>query len=141
MDKEQIIAEIRKRHQVGLSPTDPVFALLTANELLMNQYVEHLSVMLEQESAKLEVKYKEHAEQAQLLMVAQANEVIKVQNAQFEEACEKLRKSVQPVPVQQPVSPKLQAHPFSDSYVIFSNTLIAAVCFLMGLAFKAFIWK
>ena len=42
-DPQQLIAEVRAKHGIRIEPDDPVFALVTINELVLEQAVRRLS--------------------------------------------------------------------------------------------------
>ena len=48
MDVQRLIGEVAKRHNVLLGPSDPILVTLTLNELVLTQYVERLTVAIEQ---------------------------------------------------------------------------------------------
>ncbi|MBZ7987963.1 conjugal transfer protein TraM [Campylobacter canadensis] len=50
MDKKQIINEIAKKHHLILDENDPIFAIITANEIMFDDYIKQL------EKAQIKIK-------------------------------------------------------------------------------------
>lgn len=50
MDKKQIINEIAKKHHLILDENDPIFAIITANEIIFDDYIKQL------EKAQIKIK-------------------------------------------------------------------------------------
>lgn len=48
LDVQRLIAEVAKRHNVLLGPSDPILVTLTLNELVLSSYVERLTAALDQ---------------------------------------------------------------------------------------------
>lgn len=49
--KEELIAEINKRHHIKISPDDPIFAVLTMNTLISDDMIKKMELLLEMQSS------------------------------------------------------------------------------------------
>jgi hypothetical protein len=47
VETQVLIQEIQKKHQITLKPDDPVFVVVTLNDLLLSHYLEKFQAMLE----------------------------------------------------------------------------------------------
>lgn len=54
MDKKQIIDEIAKKHHLILDENDPIFAIVTANEIMFDDYIKQLEKAQIKNKADLE---------------------------------------------------------------------------------------
>lgn len=54
MDKQTLINEIAKRNHIILDEQDPIFAILSANELLFDDYLKQIDKILVRHKADLE---------------------------------------------------------------------------------------
>ncbi len=59
IDTQELVKELKMRHQVGLKPNDPIFVLLTMNELLLANYQEQFQAMLEAQNKQQEIQAEE----------------------------------------------------------------------------------
>ncbi|WP_373533443.1 hypothetical protein [Vampirovibrio sp.] len=50
METQVLIQEIQKKHQITLKPDDPVFVVVTLNELLLSHYLEKFQALLEKQN-------------------------------------------------------------------------------------------
>lgn len=54
MEKKEIIEEIAKKHHIILDETDPIFAVVTANELILNEFSSKLDKLATKHKSDLE---------------------------------------------------------------------------------------
>ncbi len=54
MDKKEIIEEVAKRHHIILDETDPIFAVVTANELIHNEFLNKIDKVIAKHKVDLE---------------------------------------------------------------------------------------
>jgi hypothetical protein len=56
INTQELVQELQMRHQVGLKPNDPIFVLLTMNELLLANYQEQFQAMLELQGKQQDIQ-------------------------------------------------------------------------------------
>ncbi len=54
MNKKMILEEIAKKHHIILDDNDPIFAIVTANELIFDDFLEKINKLLVKNKADLE---------------------------------------------------------------------------------------
>lgn len=54
LQKEEILNQIRKQHGIALDQNDPIFAVVTANEIILNHYINELEQKLTQQKIDME---------------------------------------------------------------------------------------
>jgi len=59
INTQELVHELQVRHQVGLKPNDPIFVLLTMNELLLANYQEQFQAMLEAQNKQQDIQAEE----------------------------------------------------------------------------------
>jgi hypothetical protein len=79
MNTQELIREVQTRHQVTLRPDDPIFAILTMNELLLVNHLEQFKAHLDTETAQVDE-----------LMVKRINDSLELHNRQLNETLESL---------------------------------------------------
>jgi CHASE3 domain sensor protein len=64
MDVNRIIAEVASRHGILLHPTDPAFALVTINQLVLEESIERVSREIEKRIAQFDASMQELGQRA-----------------------------------------------------------------------------
>ena len=54
LTKEEILNTIRKEHKLALGSKDPMFALVTANEIVLNKQLEHINNIFSDQLIEIE---------------------------------------------------------------------------------------
>ncbi|WP_373533419.1 hypothetical protein [Vampirovibrio sp.] len=144
MNTQALVEEIQKRHQVSLKPNDPIFAVLTLNELLLANHMEQIQVALEQQKNLLNEGSAERINTGFELVSEQANQVISAMNGTFQEAgnalCQKLDQTLSAR--LREFEKKAEGHSKASISLatILPQALIAVIFFALGIVFKSYIW-
>jgi len=67
LDKEKILDAIRKEHGVLLDTKDPIFAIMTANDIILTQQTEALEALLLQQKIEIESITQHYLKEAKVL--------------------------------------------------------------------------
>lgn len=67
LDKEKILDTIRKEHGMMLDNKDPIFTIITANEIILTQHSEALEALLLQQKIEIESITKHYLKEAKVL--------------------------------------------------------------------------
>lgn len=54
LQKEEILNQIRKEHNIALDSKDPIFAVITANEIILKTYIKELEEQLIIQKSEIE---------------------------------------------------------------------------------------
>ena len=88
-EKEKIIQTIRKKHGIAIDINDPLFAIVTANEIMLERQLKQQSKHFTEQLIEIEIvtnKYltqsKELIEKMLTLALKEANEKLQVNNQQ-----------------------------------------------------------
>ena len=88
-EKEKIIQTIRKKHGIAIDINDPLFAIVTANEIMLERQLKQQNKYLTEQLIEMEIvtnKYltqsKELIEKKLTLALKEANEKLQVNNQQ-----------------------------------------------------------
>lgn len=144
MNTQALVEEIKKRHQVSLKPTDPIFAVLTLNELLLANHMEQIQAALEQQKNLLNEGSAERINTGFELVSEQANQVISAMNGTFQETgtalCQKLDQTLSAR--LREFEQKAQGNKKTSTGLatIIPQFLIAIIFFVLGLVFKGTLW-
>jgi hypothetical protein len=67
MDVQRLIGEVARRHNVLVSPDDPIFVAVTLNEFLLEEHVHRLQAALDRANRAVAEASAEHVENARLV--------------------------------------------------------------------------
>lgn len=67
LDKEKILDAIRKEHGLVIDSKDPIFAVLTANEIILSRHTNTLEAFLLQQKIEIESITQEYLKEAKVL--------------------------------------------------------------------------
>lgn len=126
MDKKEIIDEIAKKHHIILDETDPILAIISANEMVLDEYINKIDNLFIKHKADLESfkinisrELKEYIETNKEIL-----RTITAQNLKFSEG--KQEKT------EQPEGPKEEKYQISKNH-IFIFMISQIILLLMGL--------
>jgi len=145
MNKQAIIQEVYKKHGIGLSETDPVFAMITINDLALTQYLDQFQNTLEEQSKQYNDQLTKQTKQHQELSVKQANTILDALNNDFSNGEKQFRKALTEVGNNQIAAireaGKKEVQNVSNSIKFLQGSLllgIAVIFFLLGTIFKIY---
>jgi len=145
MNKQAIIQEVYKKHGIGLSETDPVFAMITINDLALTQYLDQFQTKLEEQSGQYADQIKKQATQHRELSVKQANNILDALNNDFSNAEQQFRKTLTEVGNKQVAAireaGKKEIQTIANSIKFMQGSLLVAIAvifFLLGTTFKVY---
>lgn len=126
MDKKELIDEIAKKHHIILDEADPILAVISANEMIFDEYINKVD--------NLFIKHKADLESFKINMLRELKEYIETnkeilrtiaaQNLKFSES--KQEKT------EQPEGPKEEKYQISKNH-IFIFIISQIILLLMGL--------
>lgn len=126
MDKKELIDEIAKKHHIILDEADPILAVISANEMIFNEYINKVDNLFIKHKADLESfkisisrELKEYIETNKEIL-----RTIAAQNLKFSES--KQEKT------EQPEGPKEEKYQISKNH-IFIFMISQIILLLMGL--------
>lgn len=126
MDKKELIDEIAKKHHIILDEADPILAVISANEMIFDEYINKVDNLFIKHKADLESfkinilrELKEHIETNKEIL-----RTIAAQNLKFSES--KQEKT------EQPEGPKEEKYQISKNH-IFIFMISQIILLLMGL--------
>lgn len=126
MDKKEIIDEIAKKHHIILDEADPILAVISANEMIFDEYINKVDNLFIKHKADLESfkinilrELKEYIETNKEIL-----RTIAAQNLKFSES--KQEKT------EQPEGPKEEKYQISKNH-IFIFMISQIILLLMGL--------
>lgn len=126
MDKKEFIDEIAKKHHIILDEADPILAVISANEMIFDEYINKVDNLFIKHKADLESfkinilrELKEHIETNKEIL-----RTIAAQNLKFSES--KQEKT------EQPEGPKEEKYQISKNH-IFIFMISQIILLLMGL--------
>mgnify|MGYP000941184566 FL=1 len=126
MDKKEIIDEIAKKHHIILDEADPILAVISANEMILDEYINKINNLFIKHKADLESfkinisrELKEYIETNKEIL-----RIIAAQNLKFSES--KQEKT------EQPKDPKEEKYQISKNH-IFIFMISQIILLLMGL--------
>lgn len=126
MDKKEIIDEIAKKHHIILDEADPILAVISANEMILDEYINKINNLFIKHKADLESfkinisrELKEYIETNKEIL-----RIIAAQNLKFSES--KQEKT------EQPKDPEEEKYQISKNH-IFIFMISQIILLLMGL--------
>lgn len=126
MDKKELIDEIAKKHHIILDEADPILAVISANEMIFDEYINKVDNLFIKHKADLESfkinilrEFKEYIETNKEIL-----RTIAAQNLKFSES--KQEKT------EQPEGPKEEKYQISKNH-IFIFMISQIILLLMGL--------
>lgn len=145
MDKQALIQEVYKKHGIGLSEKDPIFALITINDLMLSHYQEGFQTTLQEHAGQYADQITKQAKEHQELSVKQANTILDALNDDFSKAEKQFRETVLELGKSQlnaiQEAGRKEAQNVASSMKFFQVSLLVAVAvifFLLGTAFKVY---
>jgi len=91
IDTQELVKELQMRHQVGLKPNDPIFVLLTMNELLLANYQEQFQAMLEIQGKQQDIQTEEAIKSHLKGSTDVSNRLLKAMHEDFEKTKSELK--------------------------------------------------
>lgn len=126
MDKKEIIDEIAKKHHIILDEADPILAVISANEMVFDEYINKVDNLFIKHKADLE-SFKINISQELKEYIETNKEILRIiaaQNLKFSES--KQEKT------EQPEGPKEEKYQISKNH-IFIFMISQIILLLMGL--------
>ena len=143
MDKQALIQEVYKKHGIGLSEKDPVFALITINDLMLSHYQDGFQTSLQEHAGQYADQVRKQAKEHQELSVKQANAILDAVNEDFSNAEKRLCNNLIEVGNRQisaiREAGKKEAQTIGNSIKFLQTSILVAtavVFFLLGTLFK-----
>lgn len=106
IQKEEILNQIRKQHGIALESKDPIFAVITANEIILNTYIKEIEQKLIQHKIEIETiteqylnRAKELAEEKLSLATHQAQQRIIQTHKEIEAGQQQTKPYTPPLPL------------------------------------------
>lgn len=91
IQKEEILNQIRKQHKIALDYDDPIFALVTANEIILNHYINKLDQKHIQQKVDIETITEQYLTKAKELAEKQILHATQKAHEQIIQTTQKLR--------------------------------------------------
>jgi molecular chaperone DnaK (HSP70) len=95
INTQELVKELQVRHQVGLKPNDPIFVLLTMNELLLANYQEQFQAMLETQGKQQDIQAEEAIKSHLKGSTDLSNRLFKAMHEDFEKTKTELKHLLQ----------------------------------------------
>ena len=145
MDKQAIIQEVYKKHGISLSEKDPIFALVTLNDLTLSNYMEKFEETLQDHSQQYSSQLTKQTQEYQELTVKQSNTILEALNEDFAKAEKQFRDSLIEAANHQLTAireaGKKETQNVASSMKFLQGGILVAVAvifFLLGTAFKVY---
>jgi hypothetical protein len=130
LNTDSLVQELRKRHEIYLKPNDPIFAMLTMNELLLANYQEQFKASIEQNVTDHDTLVVQRINKHLELSLKQANTVIEAMNESFTQHGAEVKAAIQAT-----VKTELaQIKEASDNGVRKMNKMSQTISVLTGVA-------
>ena len=84
-EKEKILEAIRKRHGIAIDKNDPLFAMLTANEIILERQLKEQNKHFSEQLIEIEMVTKNYLTQSKELLEKQLTQLIKEAKKQLQE--------------------------------------------------------
>ncbi len=138
METQTLIEEIHKRHQVGLKANDPVFVVVTLNEILLSHYQEKFQALLEEQNKLVASEGIERLNQASAMGSEMVNRSLEALSQSLSDSTDQVTNQLMALldaRIQQQAL-ELQKRSYILPWTIFP--IVACLFFLLGAAFKNF---
>lgn len=89
--KEEILNQIRKQHGIALDSKDPIFAVITANEIVLNNYINQVEQKFIQQKIEIETITEQYLNRAKELAEKQILHATQKAHEQIIQTTQKLR--------------------------------------------------
>lgn len=131
IETQVLIQEIQKQHQISLKPDDPVFVVVTLNDLLLSHYLEKFQAQLEEQNKLVASQGIERLNQASVM----GSEMV---NRSLESMCQTLDESISQFAQQVMVMIDLKNNQKAHELQKMSSILQLSVCFSVACCFFIF---
>lgn len=126
MDKKELIDEIAKKHHIILDEADPILAVISANEMIFDEYINKVDNLFIKHKADLE-SFKINISRELREYIETNKEILRIiaaQNLKFSESKQEK--------IEQPEGPKEEKYQISKNH-IFIFMISQIILLLMGL--------
>lgn len=142
LNTEELAKELQLRHQVGIKPDDPVFLLLTLNELLLANYQEQFQALLETQGKQQEIQASKAIESHLQESTDHANRLFKAMHEDFEKTKIELKEVFQGQLTEIRTEKEKAVKEFQGAAKVLQNYgYIVALCFgaMLGFILRGFL--
>lgn len=84
-EKEQILETIRRKHGIAIDKNDPLFAMLTANEIILERQLKHQNSIFAEQLIEMEMLTNKYNTQSKEILEKQLTHIIQEAKREFKD--------------------------------------------------------
>jgi len=84
-EKENILETIRREHRIAIDKNDPLFAMLTANEIILERQLKHQNSIFAEQLIEMELLTNKYNTQSKEILEKQLTHIIKEAKREFKD--------------------------------------------------------